>query len=153
VQAIAAQAGLNYSTFGWDYGIDVSLRAVERIGTIIRDTGLQLDLQLKSTTRASVGDTVVSYDLDARSYQHLRVQPPMCPRILVLLVLPDDDEKWLSQSPEELILRHCAYWLSLRGMESVATVSTVRLAIPRSSVFSVQAVRAIMDGLRRGETP
>lgn len=41
-----------------------------------------------------------------------------CPRLrircILVLVLPDDEARWLDQSLEELVLRECAYWVSLR---------------------------------------
>jgi hypothetical protein len=73
--------------------------------------------------------------------------------LLVLLVLPEDEALWLSQSPEELVLRHCAYWASLVGAEPTTATSSVRIVIPRSQVFSVQAVQTLMNSLVQGGLP
>src|SRR5262249_38301979 len=132
-----------------DYGIDLSLRSIEQLGEQHRDAGVQLDLQLRSTTRAHVSDTHVSYDLDVRMYDYLRAIRPV-PRILVLLVLPEDESQWLSQSVEELIIRRCAYWFSLRGAAATPTSFSVRLAIPLTQVFSVQAAQTLMSLLAQG---
>lgn len=150
VQAVAAQAGVGTSRPTPDYGIDLSLRNIEQRGSRHLDTRLQVDLQLRSTTRFNITETAVSYDLDVRTYDFLREKSAIH-SLLVVLVLPDEETLWLSQSPDELIVRHCAYWLSLRGVEPVIATSSVRIAIPRVQVFSVQAVRAIMDHLQRGE--
>jgi hypothetical protein len=135
-----------------DYGVDLSLRDIEQRGPRHRDTRLQVDLQLRSTTRARVSDTHVSYDLDVQTYAYLR-EPSVIRSLLVVLVLPDDEALWLSQSPDELLVRHCAYWFSLRGAEPVTATSSVRINLPRSQVFSVEAVRAILTRLRHGEEP
>jgi len=37
------------------------------------------------------------------------------PRILVVVTVPAVAQEWLSQSEEEMVLRHCGYWISLRG--------------------------------------
>jgi hypothetical protein len=111
-----------------------------------------LDLQIKSTTRSNVTDTEVVYDLEVKNYDDLRESGDNCPRILVLLVLPEDEAQWLSQSPEELVLRHCAYWLSLEGFPATASTSMVRIEIPRVNVFSVDALRQMMAGLRQRRT-
>ena len=118
-----------------------------------QDAGVQLDLQLRSTTRAAESPTQIAYDIDVRTYDFLRTAPPMCPRILVLLVLPEGEVEWLSQSIDELILRRCAYWLSLRGFEATTATSSVRLFIPREQVFSVDALHDLMRRLTQGDGP
>ena len=71
VHAIAAQAGLLCSRPDPDYGIDLSLRKVAVLGRRHRDTSVQVDLQLRSTTRASVTETEVKLDLDVETYNRL----------------------------------------------------------------------------------
>jgi hypothetical protein len=152
VQAVAALAGVATSTPSPDYGIDLSLRSIEPKGEQRADAGVQLDLQLRSTTRTHRSDTEVKYDLDVRTYEFLRAIRPI-PRILVVLVLPEDEDQWLSQSLEELVVRHCAYWISLRGAVPTTASSSVRIALPRGQVFSVQAVQSLMSRLAQGELP
>ena len=130
----------------------MSLRAVTQTGSRHQDAKVVLDLQLRSTTRANVSDREVRYDLDVRTYAYLR-EPSLIRSLLVVLVLPDDEALWLSQSSDELLVRHCAYWFSLRGAEPVTATSGVRINLPRSQVFSVEAVRAILARLRQGEEP
>ena len=144
VLAVAAQAGLLSSRPDPDYGIDLSLRAVEIHNRRHADTSVQIDLQLRSTTRASVTETAVTYDLDVDTYNALRTASAGCPRYLVLYVMPEDESEWLSQSPIELCLRHCAYWLSLDGTPATTAVSTIRVAIPLANVFSADALRGLM---------
>jgi hypothetical protein len=72
VRAIAAQAGMAVSQSENDYGIDMSLVAIDVRGRRRRDVGPQLDLQLKSTTRANVGETHLTYDLNVINYEDLR---------------------------------------------------------------------------------
>ncbi len=145
VQAIAAQAGVLCSKPDPDYGIDLSLRAVERRDGRHYDTSVQLDLQLKSSTRATVTEAAVSYDLEVDTYNDLRGVEGSSPRILVLLVLPAAEQDWVSQSPAELTLRRCAYWLSLRGRPATAATSTIRVSIPLLNVFSAEAVRTLLQ--------
>ena len=152
VQAVAALAGVGTSVPTPDYGIDLSLRLIERVGVQHQDAGVQLDLQLRSTTRANVSETQLKYDLDVRTYEYLRAIPPV-PRILVVLVLPDDETHWLSQSLDELVVWHCAYWLSLQGTNPASVTSSIRILIPQTQVFSVQAVQALMNRLAQGELP
>jgi hypothetical protein len=153
VRAVAAQAGLVCAEPEQDFGVDLCLRRVRLRGQRHSDASGQLDLQIKSTTRASVTDAEVLYDLEVKNYDDLREAGDNCPRFLVVLVLPEDEGRWLSQSSEELILRHCAYWLSLAGFPATTATRTVRIAIPRANVFSVEAVQRLMDALRQRGTP
>ncbi len=108
---------------------------------------------MRSTTRASLIGTEVRYDLDVRTYNYLREPSGNCPRFLVVFVMPGDEGLWLSQSPDELALRHCAYWMSLAGAEPTTATSSVRIRIPRSQVFSVEAVQLLLTGLLHGGPP
>jgi hypothetical protein len=150
VSAVAARAGVVASKPDPDLGIDLSLRSVRQVGNLFQDAGVLLDLQLRSTTRAAEGPAQVAYDIDVRTYDFLRTAPPMCPRLLVVLVLPDDEAEWLSQSVDELILRRCAYWYSLRGAAATTATSSVRLFIPREQVFSAEALQGFLRRLTEG---
>jgi hypothetical protein len=151
VQAVAACAGLGLSRPDLDYGIDLSLHAIVARGRRRVDAGSVLDVQIKSTARAVFDETSLAYDLETKTYDDLRATDARRIRILVLVVLPDDEAEWLSQTEEELTIRGQAYWLSLRGAPARAAKKTVRIRIPRSNVFSVPAVRELLDRLDRGE--
>jgi hypothetical protein len=150
VQAVAARAGVATSVPFPDYGVDLSLRSIRQGGQRHQDARLQLDLQLRSTTRAGGTDAGVTYDLDVRTYDFLREPSPIC-CLLVLLVLPEDEGRWLSQTVEELVIRHAAFWASLRGAPPTDATSSVRVGIPRAQVFTAQAVQSLMDRLSQGE--
>lgn len=153
VRAIAAQAGWICSQPETDYGIDLCLRAVGIEGERRSDVSYAVDLQLKSTTRASLTESEVRYDLEVKTYDLLRQPGENCPRILVVLVMPEDETQWLSQSVEELILRHCAYWICLEGYPSTAARNTIRVTIPRGNVFSVEAIQGPLANLRERKNP
>jgi hypothetical protein len=151
VQAVAAQAGLTFSFRVYDYGTDVTLSEVREVDGVHAETGFLIDVQLRSSTLAEVRDQAVVYDLDVRTYDYLRREDALAPRILVLLVLPADAVDWLRQSEAALELRRCAYWVSLRGVPETANTSSVRITIPRTNVFGVSAVGAMFDRLHTGE--
>jgi hypothetical protein len=153
VRAIAARAGLIFVQGEYDFGVDVGLRAVIQRGTWWVDGGVQANLQIKSTMRASVSEDSIAYDLDPRTYENLRNTKPMSPLYLVVLIMPDDESLWLTQDLDQLILRHCAYWLSLEGYPATQATSSVRVKIPRANVFSVAFVEAIMQQLLERSQP
>jgi hypothetical protein len=110
-------------------------------------------LQLKSTTRANVGQAQLTSDLPVANYADLRDTNLQVARILVVLVMPADEALWLSQSPEELVLRHCAYWLSLKGWPATTNTTTVRVSIPLANVFTPAALGDIVKRLRERGDP
>ncbi len=153
VRAVAAHAGLIYTEPGEDVGIDVCLRTVLQRGRRYAPGAVQLDVQLKSTARANVTESHLAYDLEVKNYDDLRSPSPMCPRILVVFALAADESEWLGQSPEELTIRHCAYWLWLGGAAATAAKNTIRVALPLANVFSPAALREIVSRLERGDQP
>lgn len=153
VRAVAALAGVLCSEPEPDYGIDLSLRSVEVQKRRHSDTSVQLDLQLRSTTRSTVTQSGVAYDLDRDTYDHLRNPEAYCPRVLVVLVLPANEEEWLSQSPSELMIRHCAYWLSLKGYPATRAKKSIRVTIPLDNVFSPEAIRTILERVKERKEP
>lgn len=150
VQVISGQAGVSYTSLMQDYGIDAVLRTIQLYQGRHVDEGLQLDLQLKSTTRAIVEKTHIAYDLEIRAYDILRAPQPRRPRILVLFALPREEKLWVSQCEEMLSLHSCAYWLSLKGKPASKARKTVRIEIPRVQIFSVEQLHIIMAHLRQG---
>ena len=153
VQAVAAVCGCTCARPEVDYGLDLTLRLVARIGAEFTPVGRNLDLQLKSTTRATLTANEVSYDLDVRAYNLLRRSTRRAPGYLVLLVMPPEPAEWLAHSEDRLELRRCAYWLSLRGFPAVANTTSVRVRIPRQNQFAPAALARIMEAVSNEEDP
>jgi Domain of unknown function (DUF4365) len=152
LQAVAASAGVNVLYQLFDFGVDVCLRAVDQEDGRYEDAGEVIDVQLRSTTRAIVGDNSIDFDLDVRTYDYLRRSSLNRPRLLVLLVLPEAEVEWIAQDERELRLRRCAYWLSLRGLPPSEATSSVRVSIPRSDVFDATGLTRLLDRRYRGES-
>jgi hypothetical protein len=55
--------------------------------------------------------------------------PSTYPRFLMLLVLPENNEEWLSQNAESLIMRKCMYYKSLEGAVASDNFSAVSVKI------------------------
>jgi hypothetical protein len=135
----------------FDYGIDLTLHDIRRRGHRHMESGFKLDIQAKSTTTRNLTATEVVYDLDVKTFDDLRDPQVGCPRVLVLLVLPEDESGWTEQTEDHLLLRHAAYWLSLRGQGPTRNQKTVRVLLPRSQLFSVSALESLMGKVSRGE--
>jgi len=147
VQAIAAVVGCTCARPETDYGSDMTLRQIGRVGGIFRPVGRNLDIQLKSTAKATLTADEVIYDLDERAYNILRHATHAAPLYLVLFVMPTEQTEWIAQNEDRLELRHCAYWLSLRRAPAVPNTSSVRIHIPRQNQFTPVALMRIMEAI------
>jgi hypothetical protein len=151
VAALAARCGFKLGTWSQDGDcLDVTIGAPSvGVGTLARP---KLDLQLKSSSDPShVHNEHISWSLKRAHYDHLR-QESHVPILLVVLVLPAESSDWLSHSPEELVMRRCAYWENLRGREPISgNAGSTTLHIPKANLFSPKNLEAMMAKIRRGE--
>lgn len=109
----------------------------------------KLDVQLKSTMNLRGNAEAFSYPLKLKNYNDLRIET-QTPRILVILDLPDDRSSWLTTHVDQLVIRRCAYWVSLHGMPDTSNTTSVTLSIPRSNVFDVASIARLMEQSRTG---
>jgi hypothetical protein len=150
LRAVVAKLGMTYDTPIRDFGIDGTISRISRKNGRLVPSGIRLDVQLKSSTNAAVGSDHVSYELDVRAYEILRDDTAEIPRVLVLLILPRDEREWIDQDEDRLIMRKCAYWMSLRGYPETPNDKSVTIRIPRRNLFSVQNLQDIMDKINQG---
>ncbi len=110
-----------------------------------------MEVQLKATQQ---GDTLrekhMGFPLPIKNFNDLRLNS-MMPRLLIVLLLPADPAHWLETSEECMISRHCAYWVSLRGMAETDNTSSVTVFLPRSQRLSVEGLREPMERVAQGE--
>lgn len=73
------------------------------------------------------------------------------PRLLVVVVIPDKIGDWLYQTEEQLSMKKCGYWLSLRGMKETENENNVTVYIPRNQQFTVNQLENLMNMVGNGE--
>ena len=144
LRAVAAYAGYATSESDFDRdGVDLRVHA----GGAMRPA---IDLQLKATTNlAESPDGRYRFPLKRRNYDLLRDET-QTPRLLVVLDLPRDEDQWLTMSAEELVLRRCAYWLSLRGYPETDNTSSVTVYIRKENVLDIESLCVLMERSRKG---
>ena len=151
LQAVTTVAGYSlYRPSVDDDSVDWGIAAKGVMGRI---RAPRLELQLKSTSRDLLDDKYLRYPLKLKNYDDLRLLDFAIPRILIVLVLPENLADWLQQSEEELCLRYCAYWVSLRGMSETQNTTTVTISLPRSNQFTATALQSIMQRIGQGVEP
>ncbi|NJL78077.1 MAG: DUF4365 domain-containing protein [Richelia sp. RM2_1_2] len=123
-------------------GIDIIISGEEKEFTLYPP---RLEVQVKSTSTAVIDNEFVRYPLKLKNYNELRKSKTLVPKILVVVLLPDNPEEWVNQSEEELCLRRCGYWLSLKGQPETQNRESVTVYLPCQQLFTVSAVKNIMD--------
>jgi hypothetical protein len=136
--AVAAQAGCQVQEVKVDRnGVDATIKA-------IAGAPMSMDVQMKSvTTNIRIdGGKALSFQLDTPTYNKLRRTDAQVPQLLVVLEMPKERQEWLEVTPP-LVLRHAAYWRSLRGLPAVETASTA-VHIPSTNLFDHKAIADIL---------
>lgn len=149
--AVAHRAGMNYSRPDFDYGFDGSFREVQNYNGRYCESGYCIDIQLKATVNVVLEEDCIKYDLEVKNYNDLVLEDVGIPRILVLFVLPQDDSQWLDISETGLVLKNCAWWCSLKGMEPSKNKDTIRIKIPKSQILTTESLRGLMNKVKMGE--
>jgi hypothetical protein len=151
-QAVASVAGyfVEITDRGFDKdGIDM---VVLQRGAMGLTTSTRLDLQIKSYTGEVQGDPW-PYDLDVKSHRDLIPSSYQVPRVLVVVRVPSDVQDWISHSEDQLVLRRCGYWLSLRGSAPTSNTSTTRVRLSRANLFDAAGLTSLMTRVAEGIAP
>jgi hypothetical protein len=154
LHAVASKAGIGCKIpprHEDNRGVDAILTCWEQFPDCYREE-IDLKIQLKATIQEpSQTDTHFSYFFKgAKQYDFLREETQRIHRLLVVLFLPINEEEWLSVQPDYLILKNCAYWISLRGAES-GNSSGQTVYLPKEQLLTPENLRAIFAKLARNE--
>ena len=123
-------------------------------GVLMADFGKRprIEFQAKATSSDILKDGYVKFPLKIKNYDDLRADT-RTPRILIVVLVPESNPDWLSQTPQELCLRYCAYWHSLKGEPEEANTSSVTVSIPEANMFGSAQLSDMMARAERGDQP
>jgi len=132
-------------------GIDATLHGMDDFGGSL--TEITLHVQLKATIKEPlIQDGKISYFLDnLELYDKLRSTTASVPKIMVVLFLPKTEPEWLAHSVNELCIRKCAYWVSLKGATESSNKSGITVYIPENQALSPEELRRIFTQISREE--
>lgn len=152
VQAVAACAGFSWSVPSVDDdSVDMVLHQRGGTGNVCSP---KIDIQLKCKSSPLPTDDSFSLSIKMKNYDDLRVSNLLVPRILVVVLVPKSEAKqWLRHSEEELALRHCGYWMSLRNALPSENKASQTISVPRAQTFTVESLQAIMQRIGQGGLP
>lgn len=61
-----------------------------------------------------------------------------------MLLVPDDEVKWLDHSEDRLELRRCAYWINLESLGPTTNQASVTIRVPRSQQFTASTLKGLL---------
>ena len=142
IESVASVAGFHVSE------VTVDQDSVD--GLFIGDFGRRprIEFQAKATARDVVRGDQIHFPLPVKTYNDLRIES-INPRILIVLIMPEEVKEWTIQTDEELCLRYCAYWLSLVGRPSTRNTSSVTVHVPKTNMFSSDQLVDMMQRTER----
>jgi hypothetical protein len=124
-------------------GIDVIVTAPGEVGTALSP---RFDAQVKCTSISSyIKKKHFNYPLAVHNYTRLIHPNPCATQLLIVVYIPKDLTRWTDMTEDGNILRHCAYWISLKGKASTTNKETVTIPIPRENLLTPQSLQAIMQ--------
>ena len=145
IEAVASQAGYQV--------VEIKVDNDSVDGTFFGDFGLRprIDFQAKATARALVkSDGQIHYPLPKKNYDDLRIET-IIPRILIIMLMPDEPDDWIEQTDEMLCVRNGIYWKSIKGENDSPNTDSVTVYIPMANVFDSHELTRMMRSAERRE--
>ncbi|MCU7976574.1 DUF4365 domain-containing protein [Shewanella sp. SW36] len=148
VSAIAAQIGFRSAIPDVDDdSVDLILKG-RGFASTIRNP--QLEIQLKCTACNDGCEEYFSYKLPIKNYNDLRGDNLLCPRLLFVLVVPNETDAWLSYELDHMKMKHCCYWISLRDLKETTNGTSVTIKIPRENILTATSMLLLMESASHG---
>lgn len=149
VHAVASVAGFALYDFRVDDdSVDCGIGQRGGNGTI---RSPRLELQLKCTSQELMHQDGIHFPLERKNYDDLRGNDFMVPRALVVMMVPSDISSWLESTPEQLVIRRCAWWVSLAGAEERPGIENPTVILPVTQSLTPEALRGLLERAGRGE--
>ena len=150
LHATCARAGFGFhisgriqDNWGWDAHADVK----ERLDPASALFNFRLRFQLKATRQQLThSNGRYSFPLAVKHYNDFRLEAGYdSPIYLVVFQMPHGEAEWLSCSPEQLVLRRCLRWVSLRNapVPDRADQETITVYLPENQVLTPKALREL----------
>jgi hypothetical protein len=151
VRAVAAAAG--FQVYKPEVDIDKIDWIVAAPGPRKTVRSPMVGIQLKCTSRDILRANDLAFFVNAETYDNLRDPNHMFPRVLLVVVVPAEVAEWLVHAEENLALRDCGYWFSLRGLPESDNETGETIRIPRKQQFTIDALTGMMERVGVGGSP
>lgn len=129
-------------------GIDLTISAPGILGSRQRP---RIDMQVKCTSTSILHKDCIKFPLEIEAYENLRYDNPTIPQFLVVVLVPTDVDDWLKNTEDELSIKRCGYWKSLKGALPTTNTDKITITIPRGNLLTIAALEKIMSHTGEGE--
>jgi hypothetical protein len=145
--ATCAKAGFAFKitgriqdNWGWDAEADV----YEKLDPSATLWDFKLKFQLKATRQQlTFANRRYSFPMEVPHYNRLRrAAGSDAPTYLVIFLMPANESERVDCTPDQLVLRRCLRWVSLRGAGDT-TQGTITVYLPESHVLTPDALRKL----------
>lgn len=144
IRALASCAGLVSGDWSVDNDcIDITLKGTGYSRPLIRNPCI--DIQLKATETLKQSGDNFTYEINIRTYDHLRDENVSFPQYLMVLHLPKNLSEWIDHNGDGITLKNKCYWVSLRGLAATKNTTSISIIIPKNQVVTVDVLRSFMD--------
>ncbi|CCB77978.1 conserved protein of unknown function [Streptantibioticus cattleyicolor NRRL 8057 = DSM 46488] len=152
LHAVAAAAGCSLAQPYPDNGIDWHVSHTSP-GHLVDDE-VTIKIQLKATYQVAPHPPgpFFSFTLDNDHLVKLARHPVSVHKILVVMLVPRGQERWIGAGHERMELRHCCYWTNLAGHPVTGRHKTT-VRIPTARIFDDRALCEIMARVGAGGRP
>lgn len=144
IRALASAAGLIVARADLDVtGEDFT---ISHKGVVAGRRHPKIDVQIKSWSNPDGTDADWAYPLRVEHFNELAGADYSLPRFLIVVVVPRHAGHYAVAQPNQLALRHGAYWVSLRDEARVdpATRSRVVVRVPKANLVTTDVLRSLV---------
>lgn len=144
VHAIATLAGFTCDRpFKDRDSIDIQISSRGQLSPSSKLLSPKIEAQVKATSVLEIANGVIPYPLKRKNFVDLRAVT-MVPRILIVLLLPNDSDDWATFSTESLVTRRCAYWHDVCLEPDHRNRRSQTVYVPTKNIFSPTSLRQLM---------
>lgn len=153
IRAVAAAAGFSCTKPDVDDdSVDIMISCSGAFGENALMRSPRIEVQAKATAaEVRPGGESVKFSLPVKNYDDLR-GITLVPRILVVMLVPEEIDTWIEQNEDHMLIRRCAYWASLQGRPETENTSSITIDIPCHQIFNVSSVQSLMERVARRES-
>lgn len=108
----------------------------------------KIEFQAKASAMNLARNGNIHFPLPIKNYNDLRIDA-VNPRILIVLLMPEAPDDWITQSEDAICMRYCAYWTSILGEPEKTNSTSVTVRIPMTNIFDKDSLIKMMLNTER----
>ncbi len=73
------------------------------------------------------------------------------PLILIVVLVPSNINDWLKITEEDILMKKCGYWVSLKGQKTTKNTKNITVELPRQNLLTPSNLQEMMEKAARRE--